>query len=83
MAKLSKDNVASAKKIFKSDASLKTLFMNNKSEFFTSENLANNSVKEPKKNVQTISRDTIDETETSEDEDSEKGTEGTSGEPTK
>ncbi|EKT3957688.1 hypothetical protein NTJ28_001675 [Flavobacterium psychrophilum] len=67
MAKLSKENIASAKKIFKSDATLKTLYINNKGEFFTSENLANNSVAEPKKNVQTISRDTIDETETSEE----------------
>lgn len=66
--KITKEIKAQANEIFKENPTLKTLYVNNIGEFFTSENLAFNSVKKPKEEVLEIPKSTVltEDTETPE-----------------
>ncbi|RWW91857.1 hypothetical protein [Flavobacterium cerinum] len=60
MLKITKENKQEAAKIFAANPTVQNLFVNNKSEFFTSRNLAENSVSKPKEEVTEILRSSVD-----------------------
>ncbi|MBL7868877.1 MAG: hypothetical protein JNM71_12755 [Flavobacterium lindanitolerans] len=57
--KLTKEIKDAAAKIFADNDAIQTLFVNDKGEFFTSRNLADNSVSKPKEEVAEIARATV------------------------
>lgn len=61
-----------ASKIFKANKEINTLFVNNKGEFFTSRNLADNSVKKPSVDVTEIPRAALATIESEEEEKEDK-----------
>ncbi len=54
--KITKEQAAQAKKIFEAHPKVDTLYMNNRSEYFTNESLAKHSVDDPNKQLLTIEK---------------------------